>query len=715
MEAERHDGARDLRQEAASLAARLPEPLEVLARLAFNYRWSWLAGGPDLFRSIDPHRWQLCGANPVRLLQETSIHNLRRIAADDVFLGQAAALEATVLAELARPPRPGSIDARRPVAYLCAEFGIHASLPLYAGGLGVLAGDMLKAASDAAVPFIGVGLMYRSGYFRQRLDQTGMQHEYWVETDPQRLPAALVTGRDGLPVTVTVPIADRDVTVQIWRVDVGRVPLFLLDAERPENGRRDRWITGQLYVGDRSSRLAQYVLLGIGGVRALRALGIDPEIVHLNEGHPAMAVLELARQAVEAGEPIEAALQSARRRTVFTTHTPVPAGNETYGGEEIESVLGRMRKSLGLGVDAFLAIGRASPSDPASPFGMTQLGLRMSRAANAVSRRHGTVSRKMWRDVFPGTEVNAVPIGHITNGVHHATWMAPAMRALLARHLGQDWERHAADKSLWRGVDQIPDEDLWAVRNRLRAELVEFVRDHSVADRLQRNETIEYVEAAARAFDPDVLTIGFARRLATYKRAHLLVSDPQRSIALVSAPRHIQVLIAGKAHPSDDAAKDVLRTLFTIKRAGRVGDRVAVLHDYDLAMAAQLVRGCDVWVNAPRPPLEACGTSGMKSAMNGGLQLSVLDGWWAEAYDGTNGWAVSGEVDADATAQDARHAAALYDALEREIMPAFYERDENGIPRAWVSRIKASLRSIVPRFCAARMFDGYLRRLYAPQ
>jgi len=707
-------GEKDLEQAASALAARLPRPLAVLARLAFNYRWSWVPGGPEVFREIDAYRWEKCGENPVRLLQESPTQALVRAAADPDLLARAAAVEEAVAADRARPFAEGPLSPERPAAFLCAEYGVHRSLPIYAGGLGALAGDFLKAASDRALPLVAVGLLYRKGYFLQRIDRSGWQQEYWVDTDPERLPTSLVTDAEELPVTISVSIRGREVTAQIWRVDVGRVPLFLLDAERPENSPLDRWITAQLYVRDRSTRRAQYALLGIGGIRALRALGIEPGIVHLNEGHASLAALELARAEVARGIDTERALEATRARTVFTTHTPVAAGNETYGRNEVEESLGSFPSELGLDLESFLDLGRSRPGAADEPFGVTQLGLRVSGSANGVSRRHGEVARKMWSDLYPDRPVEEVPIGHITNGVHVATWLAPAMRALLARYLGEDFEARAADPATWDGVEGIPDEELWATRNRLRAELVDFVRERSVLDRLARNEPLDYVEAAARAFDPELLTIGFARRLATYKRLHLLVIDPARAVRMVGGRRPVQMLIAGKAHPDDDEAKKIVQQLFTLKRAGRVGQRVAVLHDYDMGLAAHLVRGCDLWLNAPRPPLEASGTSGMKSALNGGLQLSVLDGWWAEAYDGSNGWAVSGEVDADAAAQDARDAETFYRILEEKVSPEFYDRDERGLPRAWLARIKASLRSIGPAFSADRMVRDYVDRCYTP-
>jgi starch phosphorylase len=706
-----NDGSADVARAAGELAERLPGALAPLARLAYNYRWSWLPGGPELFASIDPERFSLCSENPVRLLQEASNEALRCAAADAALLQRAAALETEVNADLDRPGDP-SLHAHAPVAFLCAEYGVHTSLPVYSGGLGALAGDLLKEASDRAIPMVAVGLMYRKGYFRQRVDGGGWQHEYWLDSDPQRLPAALVTDDGGRPLTITVPIYDAAVVARIWRVDVGRVPLFLLDSDVPENGPLERWITARLYVADEHTRLAQYVLLGVGGVRALRALGIEPSVVHLNEGHAALAPLELASEAARAGEPWQAALEAARARTVFTTHTPVPAGNDSYPAREVEAAIERLASDLSLPVSEVIALGRTDPDDDGQPFGVTQAALRLSRAANAVSRRHGEVAREMWRALWPSRPLDEVPIGYVTNGVHFPTWIGAPMRKLLDRQLGPDWLARAAEPRIWSAVDGISDEQLWEVRERQRAELVSFVRARSLADRLARGDSREYVQAAARAFDPHVLTIGFARRVATYKRLELLMRDPEWTISLLGGDCPVQVVLAGKAHPRDEDAKRSLQALFGLKHAQIIGQRVVFLDDYDLALGARLVRGCDVWLNLPRPPLEASGTSGMKAAINGSLQLSVLDGWWAEAYDGDNGWALPGEVDPDHTAQDERDAASLHQVLEHEVLPAFYERDERGLPPRWLARMRASLRTLGPRFCAARMLAEYARGPY---
>lgn len=706
-----NDGREDLRRAAEELADRLPGPLAPLARLAYNYRWSWLPGAPELFASVDPERFELSCENPVRLLEEARFGMLARAAANDALLEGAARLEALLRADLDRPSHP-DFDPDRPVAFLCAEYGVHVSLPVYAGGLGALAGDLLKEASDRAIPIAAVGLMYRKGYFRQRIDAGGWQHEYWVDTDPERLPAAVVTRPDGEPLTISVPVYDSDVIAQIWRIDVGRVPLFLLDTDIPANGPLDRWITARLYESDSHTRLAQYILLGIGGIRALRAVGLEPSVIHLNEGHAALAPLELVRAAGLHGASLSDALQSARERTVFTTHTPVPAGNDSYPAEQAERATRRLADELSVPPSELLALGRTRSEDQHAPLGVTQAALRMSGAANAVSRRHGEVAREMWSSLWPELPVQEVPIGHITNGVHIPTWIGAAMRELLDAHLGARWMDDAADPATWDPVADIPDAELWGARERERAGLVEFVRARSTADRLARGDVREYVEAASRAFDPQVLTIGFARRVATYKRLELLTRDPEWTLSLLSGQQAVQVVLAGKAHPRDEEAKRTLQKLFGLKYARVIGERVVFLDDYDLHSAALLVRGCDVWLNVPRPPLEACGTSGMKSAINGGLQLSVLDGWWAEAYDGHNGWAISGEVDPDHHAQDERAAAALHELLSGEIVPGFYERDERGLPVAWLARIRASLSSIGPRFCATRMLAQYARSAY---
>jgi starch phosphorylase len=706
------DGRANLEHAIGELAERLPAALQSLAILAYNYRWCWMLDGPDVFRDIDPHAWQRSGGNPRYLIESAAPRRLQELARDATYVERVRALADAMAADLTRAPHPVADQTTRPVAYFCSEFGIHGSLAIYGGGLGVLAGDTLKAAADLALPMVGVGLFYRQGYFHQRLDLEGWQHEYWLNADFEHLPAVRVTDAALRPLVVEVQVRKRIVRCDLWRLDVGRVPLYLLNTDRPDNHPIDRWITARLYIGDRHMRLAQYAVLGIGGVRALRALGIDPILVHLNEGHAALSGFERARLAA-VGDGFEAALTDVKRHTVFTTHTPVPAGNEGYSVDEIEPVLGAFAESLGIARAAFFDYGRISPGNAADPVSITPLALRTSRAANGVSRRHGEVARHMWRPLWPDLPVEQVPITHVTNGVHTTTWMAAPMQRLLDRYLPRDWRTRVAEPALWEAIEHVPDADLWAARCALRRELVDLVREQSVRDRLSRGEPPEYVEAAAREFDPNIITVGFARRVAAYKRLYLLVRFPERGGHLLEdGPTAIQLVVAGKAHPQDNEGKQTLHRLFQ-NRSHMVGGRVVFLEDYDLQIAPPLVAGVDLWLNLPRPPLEASGTSGMKVVLNGGLNLSVADGWWEEAYDGHNGWTIM-TPPGDAHFQDEHDADALLSLMQNEVVPLFYARGPDGVPHGWVERIKASMRGLIPRFSARRMLLDYVNRLYGP-
>ena len=696
------------------IAARMPPELAPLARLAFNLWWSWQPAADDVFRDVDPARWEASGNNPVKLLRDTSAACLAAAARNEALVARVTALDAALEVELARPFAWSEVaTAERPIAFFCAEYGLHASLPIYSGGLGVLAGDWLKEASDSALPMVAIGLYYQRGFFRQRLDRSGWQHEYWTDSTPEELPLRLELDDAGAPRVVRVDIRGRPVAACIWHVQVGRVPLFLLDTNLPENDPVSRFISSTLYVGDKAFRLMQYAMLAMGGVRALRALGIDPTVIHLNEGHAALATVELIREGRARGLSFEDALATARERVVFTTHTPVPAGNEHYDVAQIDEVLGSLPAELRAEHDQLIALGRPGSGDgPATQFGVTELALRTSRSANGVSRKHGELARGMWQHLWPGRGRQEVPIGHVTNGVHLPTWMAAPMRALLDRHLGAGWATRD-DAATWARLDHVSDEELWAVRTELRAHLVNYVRTKTITHRLARGEPIAYAEGAASTFDPFVLTIGFARRVAAYKRMHLLIQDPGRALALLRGPRRMQVVIAGKAHPMDDGAKQIVQRIFAMKDVEAAATHVAFLEDYNLATAAQLVAGCDLWVNLPRPPLEASGTSGMKAGLNGSINLSVLDGFWAEAFDeGQNGWAIASDGGGDEGTQDARDAATLYGLLENEVVPAFYDRDAQGIPRAWVRRMRASLRTMATRFTTRRMLRDYVERVY---
>ncbi len=701
-------GAHDLQWRADNLAVRLSDGLKPLAPFAYNYRWSWMRGGDAVFRDINPHRWELSGHNPVRFLndlwpgtQEAAEHNHE-------LLERIRTLAAKLDAELARPHcrRPG-VDG--PVVFMCAEFGFHQSMPIYSGGLGVLAGDILKEASDQALEMIGVGLLYRRGYFRQRLDIRGRQQEYWLESDPKSLPIARVTSADGTPLKLEVPLYGKPLHFQVWRVDVGRVPLLLLDAEVPENDAVQRWTSARLYEGNRAVRLAQYGLLGIGGARVLRELGIEPAVVHLNEGHPALAALEFAAVEIEQGVPRDEAFERVRQLFAFTTHTPVAAGNETYARDEFLPAYEDLRTRLDMSEEEFLDLCRGVPGEEERP-GMTPLAIRISRCRNGVSRLHGEVSRKMWRPLFPG-DVEP-PITHVTNGAHLPTWVSEPIRTLLDEHIGDTWIRGPGPRA-WDRVVQIPNAALWAARCESRARLVEYLRTKSTHDSLLRGEQLDYVQLVESSLDPDSLTIGFARRLATYKRFHLLNQDPDRARRIFSGAHPAQLVIAGKAHPNDEPGKDALQRFYNFEHGdAELAGRVAIVEDYDIGIARHLVSGCDVWLNLPRKPMEASGTSGMKATFNGSLQLSVLDGWWAEGYHGTNGWAIPGSLDEDPSAADAGDAALFYDLLEHEVVPLFYDRDADGVPQQWCDRIKEALVTLAPEFSATRMVNDYVERIY---
>ena len=708
-------GAEDIVRAASALTSRLPWPLGVLARLAYNYRWSWLPDGPDIFRDVDPDRWRACGRNPVRLLQETSAEALLRAAGDAALIARAEQLELAMIEDLARPAatrrRPPRSTRSRSSAPSSA---CTSSLPIYAGGLGALAGDIVKEASDRALPFVGVGLMYRHGYFRQRVDHTGWQQEFWVPTDPERSPAVLVTtGDERTPLRVRVPVGEDEVFAQVWRVDAGRVPLFLLDSDVPENGRVARWITARLYDSDTRTRLAQYVLLGAGGAAVLRALEIEPRSRAHERGPRGVRRAGAHARRRARGRVVRGGLRGGPRpHRVHDAHAR-PGRQRHVPGRRRAARAGTARRVRrhDAGDDhppgahparrraASRSASRSSPCAPAA---------RRTGSACATAACRARCGTPLW----PERAVDDVPIGHVTNGVHVPSWVGAPMRRLLDRHLGEDWPRRAADPETFARIDAIDAGELWAVRCEQRRLLVEYVRDRSQLQRIARGEPRDYVEAAAKSFDPGVLTIGFARRLATYKRLNVLLHDVARSFRLLRGERPVQLLLAGKAHPRDDDGKRLVQQLFAVRSQERAFERVVFLEDYNLNVAARLVRGCDLWINVPRPPLEASGTSGMKVAVNGGLQLSVLDGWWAEGYDGENGWALDGDIDGDHGAQDARHAHELYRLLEDEIVPQFYGRDAAGVPQAWMHRVKRSMRTLIPAYSATRMVSEYEERIY---
>ncbi|MDT5062814.1 MAG: glycogen phosphorylase [Acidobacteriota bacterium] len=710
----------EIEQRAAISERALPESLRGLEQLAWNYWWSWSADGTSVFRDLDPAVWEECEHNPRRLLTEVSEFRLMQMATDPHYCERVRRLAESFREYMAdsRAWESGTekkITHERPVAYFCAEYGIHNSLPLYSGGLGMLAGDHLKSASDLSLPLVAVGLLYRYGYFRQRLRRDGWQEEHYGETHPGVLPIHQVRDEAGAPLLIEVMMRDRMVRAQAWRVDVGRIPLYLLDTNIDENEETDRLVTGHLYGGDRETRIVQEMMLGIGGVRLLRRLGIEPHVFHLNEGHSAFLTLELAREIRKAeGVEFDEAARRVRERCVFTTHTPVAAGNDEFIVPLVEKCFGSSYEELlGLSHEEFLNMGRVVPDDEL--YGLTPLAIKMCRSTNGVSRKHGEVSRALWQRLWPELTVAEVPITSITNGVHAPTWVAPLIRALYEKHVGGNWAEITHNKEEWRqGVERISDEELWRAHSLLKQQLIAFIRHRSFHARMGRNESREYTESARTMFDREALTIGFARRVAAYKRWSLLLTDPHRLLRLINnAERPVQFVFAGKAHPQDQGAKFILQQLAQWKYDPLVRHRAVFLQDYDQEIARQLVQSVDVWMNVPRRPLEASGTSGEKVAMNGGLNFSVLDGWWIEGYDGTNGFAIGDVVAGNESDEvDESDAQSLYRVLEEEVVPRYYERDTQGIPRRWVQMMKRSIETLVPAFNSDRMVEEYTRKIY---
>ncbi|MBA3513740.1 MAG: alpha-glucan family phosphorylase [Pyrinomonadaceae bacterium] len=704
----------------------LPLPLLPLEQLSWNYWWSWSADGTSIFRDLDPDVWEECEHNPRQLLARTAEYRLLQMATDPIYIERVGDLSNRFLRYMARPltTQIGSsqqgrspISLEHPVVYFCAEFGVHNSLPLYSGGLGMLAGDHLKSASDLRLPLVAVGLLYRFGYFRQRLRRDGWQEEHYGETYPEQLPIHRTLGEDGIPLMIDVSMRERTVHAQVWRADIGHVPLYLLDTNIIENENIDRLVTGHLYGGDRETRIVQEMLLGIGGVRLLRKLKLEPSVFHLNEGHSAFLTLELARELVKSGLSFTEAAQMVRERCVFTTHTPIAAGNDEFDADLVARAFGpAYHQQLGLKHEEFIALGRVDPTDSKEPYGLTPLAIRTCRSTNGVSRKHGEVSRALWLKLWPGRTVDEVPITHVTNGVHAPTWVAPLIRSHYERYVGHDWSEQTRHKGRWeQGIAKIPDEELWAVHSLLKQRLIAFIRHRSFHARLERGENPQYTKSARKMFEPAALTIGFARRIAGYKRWSLLLKDPERLLRIINSPeRPVQFVFAGKAHPQDQGAKLILQQVAQWKYDPRVRARAVFLQDYDQEIARQLVQSVDVWLNVPRRPLEASGTSGEKVAMNGGLNLSILDGWWLEGFDGTNGFAIgSSAQSAEAGDVDASDAESLYRVLEQEVVPLYYERGSDGLPRKWISRMKRSMVTLVPEFNSDRMVEEYARRIYS--
>lgn len=704
-----------------SVIPQLPPRLEPLREMAFNLWFSWEPDAVAAFTELDPELWEAVYHNPVKLLQRVRQARLRQMTEDDGFMRRLDDVYRRFKEYMARKdnwfPKKFPTGLEGPIAYFSAEFGLHESVPEYSGGLGILAGDHCKAASDLGLPFVAVGLMYRHGYFKQRLNKEGWQEAVAMNIAFNELPMQEVRKADGSILTIEVKILGRPVNAKIWELKVGRIPIYALDTDIPSNKEEDRLITAELYGGDLDMRIRQEIVLGIGGARALKAMGISPSVYHMNEGHAAFLAIERIRQfMVDKKIDFYPAQQVSAASNIFTTHTPVAAGNDAFPQELMRQYFNDYVSELGINFDEFLKFGRTWNHQPTDPFSMTILALRMSRRANGVSKCHSKVSQKMWTSVWPNAPVDEVPISAVTNGIHLQTWLAPEMRSLYGKYFGVGWEERISDPDLWRRVSDIPDEDLWGTHMLLKKRMIEFVRRRVRENRERLGESPDRIRATAHLLDPEILTIGFARRFATYKRALLMFQDMERLRALLhKADRPLQIVIAGKSHPRDEAGKRLIQNLQKIINTPEFENRVVFVEDYDTNVARHLVQGVDVWLNNPLRPLEASGTSGQKVPPNGGINFSVLDGWWCEGYNGKNGWAIGAEItDGSPELQDEVDTKSLYTILEQQIVPLFYAKPDGRLPLAWINLMRESIRSVTPVYNTWRMVQEYAERFYVP-
>ncbi|MBI4581769.1 MAG: alpha-glucan family phosphorylase [Planctomycetes bacterium] len=699
---------------------RLPEPLKPLRELTYNLWWTWNPAAIELFRRLDLDLWRELRHNPVAMLAKLRQDRLDRLARDPAYIASLdrvleslqSYLERTTWFEEQFPKEPiGSI------AYFSAEFGLHESLPIYAGGLGVLAGDHLKSASDLGLPLVGVGLLYRQGYFHQYLTNDGYQFEDYPDLDFSLLPVQAVRDSSNKQLTVSVDVGHHPVEAYIWRVTVGRVKLFLLDTNVPTNRPEDRDITARLYGGDQEMRIRQEIVLGNGGIRALTQMGIRPSVCHMNEGHSAFLAAErIHEQMKENGLGFREAREAVATGSVFTTHTPVPAGIDRFSPQLVGKYLGSYCHALGINLDTLLELGRMNMADKAESFCMAVLALRLSYLSNGVSQIHGDVSRKMFSAVYPGVPVNEVPITSITNGIHTRSWLSREVAHLFDQYLGPQWADDPANPATWQRVELIPDAELWRSHERLRERLVGFARRRVKMQLISRGAPPAEVDTADEILDPEALTIGFARRFASYKRALLLFRDSERLTRILTDPhRPVQIVLAGKAHPRDEGGKELIKRIVQFAKQPHLRNRVVFIEDYDMTVARLLLEGGDVWLNTPIKLHEASGTSGMKVTPNGGLNMSILDGWWPEGYDGTNGWAIGDRrIYGNQDYQDFMESESIYDLLEKEVVPRFYDRGSDGLPRRWIQMMKSSMRTCCPVFSAHRMVREYTERFYLP-
>jgi len=697
----------------------IPDSLSFLETLSRNLWWCWQKDAIELFRRIDPSLWVASARNPIAFLARLPQERFEQLAADEGYLTHLqrvrANFEKLVLAPLDRGQ--SAFGPQEVVAYFSMEFGIHESLPLFAGGLGILAGDHLKASSNLALPLAGLGLMYNQGYFRQYLNHEGWQQEAYPKTDLYNLPIRRMQTADGSDLVVAIQGPEGPLHAIVWKIMVGRIALYLLDTNIAANPPLYRRITSRLYAGDPEIRLAQEMLLGIGGMRALTALGIKVKVLHMNEGHSAFSSLQrLAQTMADAGVDLKTALEIVPRTTVFTTHTPVAAGHDEFGAEMVRPYLNDFQQALGCSVDEMLSWGQPEGAAPETPLSMFILALHMASACNGVSRLHGSVARRMWSFVWPQRPEEEVPIAHITNGIHIPSFISQEFVYLFDRYLGPEWYLASRKPEIIEHIDEIYDEELWRAHEMNRARLVRTCREQLVKQYARRNAPRSVLQAVEAALDPNILTIGFARRFATYKRAHLLLKDPERLAAIIrNEKRPVQFIFAGKAHPRDNEGKELIKQLFVFAGRPEIRDRFIFLEDYDMHLARHLLQGADVWLNTPRRPFEACGTSGMKAAVNGVLNVSILDGWWCEGYRQDRGWRIgSGEEYDDHEYQDAVESQALYNVLENEVAACFYDRRNGSLPSDWLRKMKAAMKMTMTSFCSLRMVSDYENRYYIP-
>ena len=701
------------------IQAKIPQSVNRLGELAYNLWWCWHNDARVLFKMLDRTLWKQTTHRSVKMLCEMSAEQISQATKDPLFR---RAYDGVMLSfdqdtkkgdQLWFPTRYPELM-KRPIAYFSAEFGLHQSLPIYSGGLGILSGDHSKEASDLGLPFVGIGFMYPLGYFRQRIPSHGWQEAVYEPLNTNEVPIRPVFDENGERLRIQVQLDKQIVHVQLWHVRVGCVDLYLMDTDVEQNAAWDRELSHRLYGGDQEMRIRQEIILGIGGVRVLRTLGIQPAVWHMNEGHSAFMILERIRELVANDVSFDEAATAVRSTSVFTTHTPVPAGHDAFSFHLMDKYFWHYWDSLGLNREAFLALGEHQ-QEWGSAFNMTVLALQHADWCNAVSELHGKVSRRMWQPVWPDLPVEEVPIVSITNGVHLPTWISGSLSRLLERHLGKDWIEHHDDATLLTRVTDIPDTALWEVRLHLKRKLMGFIRERARRRRINRGMDAEQVLTAGTFLDPEALTIGFARRFATYKRATLIFRDMERLKALLhDRYRPMQIIFAGKAHPADDPGKHLIQSIYTLAKDPDFGHRIAFVEDYDIHVAHYLVQGVDVWLNTPRRPYEASGTSGIKAALNGAPNLSVLDGWWAEGYNGFNGWAIEHVDDSSLNAQDQVSAESLYRLLEEEVVPLYYQRDRDNVPRAWMLIVKEAIRTAASVFCMRRMVKEYTEKLYVP-